>query len=265
MEEHHKMTKRRTVLATILALSLSLFVSAGYSWAGGVISDAQKKEIQKIIRDTIVNNPEIIRDALIELEKRQVAVQEKEQKERISKNADALFRQKDGLVAGNPNGDVTVVEFFDYNCGYCRRALPHILKLIENDKNVKVVFKELPIFGEKSEGAARAAIAAKKQGKYLEMHSALFEKPGGNDLAKALRVAKTIGLDVAQLKKDMKDPSVQAEIDQAKDLADKLGIQGTPFYLVGDNVIPGAPEDLYDQFVTSVSKIRKNGCQTTTC
>lgn len=228
--------------------------------AEGTFSGDQQKAIEKIIREYVVKNPEIIREALIELEKRQVSQQEDQQRQGIAKNAEALFRSKNSLVAGNPNGDVTVVEFFDYNCGFCRRALPHITKLIENDKNVRVVFKELPIFGEKSEAAAKVVIASKMQGKYFEMHSALFNKPGTSDEAKALRIAAKMGLDMDKLKADIKDPVVDATINNAKSLANALGIQGTPFYLVGDRIIPGAPEDLYDQLVANIKTTREKGC-----
>ena len=132
-----------------------------------------------------------------------------------------------------------------------------------NDKKVRVVLKELPIFGEDSEAAAKAALAAEKQGKYFEMHQKLFSEPGKADQEKALKAAAELGLDVEQLEKDMEDPSVKQALDEAKELAQKLGLQGTPSTLVGDQVIPGAPDDLYDQLVKNVSEIREKGCKAT--
>ncbi len=156
-----------------------------------------------------------------------------------------------------------MVEFFDYNCGFCRRALPDVVKLVDTDDKVRVVFKELPIFGEESEGAAKAALAAGKQGKYFEMHQKLYAEPGKADKEKALRVASELGLDVPQLEKDMEDPSVTKALDETKELAQKLGVQGTPLYLIGDRMIPGAPDDLYDQLVAKVAEMREKGCKAT--
>jgi protein-disulfide isomerase len=155
------------------------------------------------------------------------------------------------------------VEFFDYNCGFCRRALPDVVKLIDSDDKVRVVFKELPIFGDESEAAAKVALAAAKQGKYFEMHQKLFSEPGKADKDKALKVAQELGLDVPQLEKDMADPSIQQALDEAKGLAEKLGLQGTPLYLIGDRIVPGAPDDLYDQLTKNVAEVREKGCKAT--
>ena len=168
-------------------------------------------------------------------------------------------RSPNSHTAGNPDGDVTVVEFFDYNCGYCRRALPDLVKLMESDSQVRVVLKELPIFGEESEAAAKGALAANKQGKYFEMHQKLFNEPGKADKEKVLRVGKELNLDVEKLEKDMDDPIVKAELDEARELAQKLELQGTPFYLIGDRTIPGAPEDLHDQLVDKVKRGAREG------
>ena len=140
-------------------------------------------------------------------------------------------------VAGNPNGDVSLVEFFDYNCGYCRQALPDVVKLVNDDGKVRLVLKELPIFGDNSEAAAKLALASNKQGKYFEMHQKLFSEPGKANKEKALRIAKELGLDVDQLQKDAEDPDIKKALDEAKDLAQKLGLQGTPLYLIGDRVV----------------------------
>ena len=126
------------------------------------------------------------------------------------------------------------------------------------------MFKEFPIFGEESEWAAKAALAAGKQGKYFEMHQKMYAAPGKADKDKALRVAAEIGLDVPQLEKDMADPSTAKALAETKELAQKLGIEGTPFYMIGDRVIAGAPDDLYDQLVAKVGEVREKGC-TATC
>jgi len=128
---------------------------------------------------------------------------------------------------------------------------------------VRVVFKELPIFGDESEAAAKVALAAGKQGKYFEMHQKLFSEPGKADKDKALKIAQELGLDVPQLEKDMADPSIQQALDEAKGLAQKLGLQGTPLYLIGDRIVPGAPDDLYDELTKNVAEVREKGCKAT--
>jgi protein-disulfide isomerase len=128
---------------------------------------------------------------------------------------------------------------------------------------VKLVLKELPIFGDDSEDAAKGALAAHKQGKYFEMHQKLFSEPGKANKDKVLRIANELGLDVPQLEKDMESEDVKRALDEARELAQKLGLQGTPLYLVGDQTIPGAPDDLYDQLVEKVTQVREKGCKAT--
>jgi len=216
------------------------------------------------VHDYLVKNPEVLIDMQVELERKQIAEQKALREKAINENAAELFRSKGSFVAGNPDGDVTVVEFFDYNCGYCRRAFKDLVKLIETDKNVRVVLKEFPIFGKESEDVAKISIAAANQGKYFEFHSAVITAPGHASKAQALRIAEKVGLDMDQLKKDIESPEVAKVIAQTNQLAEKMGLQGTPFYLVGDRSIPGAPDDLYDVFVKKVADVRKNGC-TATC
>ena len=224
------------------------------------MTEAQKTSLEKTIRDYLVKNPEILIEMSSELERRQAAAQQEIRNRSIAENADRIFRSENALVAGNPNGDVTVVEFFDYNCGFCKRAFSDLLKLLENDDKVRVVFKEFPIFGERSEGAARVAVAARSQGRYFDVHSALLKARGQASEASALKIAEELGLDMTKLREDMKSPEVTGLIQDTRALAERLGVQGTPFYLVGDRVVPGAPENLYDIFVENVAAVRKNGC-----
>ena len=186
-----------------------------------------------------------------------------QQQKAISKNADAIFRSSVTPVAGNPNGDVSVVEFFDYNCPYCRRALPDVLKLINQDGKVRLVLKELPILSDDSVAAAKLALAANKQGKYFEMHQKLFSESGRANKDKALRIAKELGLDIAQLQKDAENPDITKALNENKELAVKLDLEGTPMFLIGDRVIGGAPDDLFDQLKSKVAEVRQNGCAST--
>jgi protein-disulfide isomerase len=261
----------------ILAAAVAAVTAAGISYAmlrhaglagslferSGASVSPEEAKVQSILRDYLTNNPEILVEMTTELDKRQAEQEADKQAKAIGDNADAIFRSKVTHVAGNPDGDVSVVEFFDYNCGYCRRALPDVVKLVEDDGQVRLVLKELPIFGEESEEAARLALASDKQGKYFEMHQKLLSEPGKANKEKALRIAKELGLDTDKLQKDAEDPSIKEALIEARELAEKLGLQGTPLYLIGDKVIPGAPDDLYDQLKAKVAEIREDGCATT--
>lgn len=226
----------------------------------GQFSTDQKQAIGHIIKEYLIKNPEIF----IEVQGALEAKLEKEQVERIklviAENAKEIFRHPNAAVAGNPDGDITVVEFFDYNCGYCKRGLSDIVKLVDSDPNVRVVFKELPILSKGSEEAARVALAARSQGKYWELHRALLEMRGQANKASALKLAEGLGLDMEQLKVDMESADVKAEIARAEALAQKMGVNGTPHFLVGDQSIPGAPANLYEQLSARVDKLREQGC-----
>ncbi len=220
----------------------------------------QKKQIEDIIKSYLVANPEIFLDVQTALEEKMEKEQAEKLKVAIADNAAEIYRAPQSSVAGNPDGDITVVEFFDYNCGYCKRGLPDVVKLVESDPKVRVVFKELPILSKGSEEAAHVALAAKKQGKYWELHKAMLSAKGHMDKAAALRVAEKLGLDTDKLKEDMSSPEVKTEIAQSEALAKKMGVNGTPHFLVGDRAIPGAPEDLYQQLKSNVTELRKKGC-----
>ncbi|MBA4173760.1 MAG: disulfide bond formation protein DsbA [Hyphomicrobium sp.] len=225
-----------------------------------VFSGDQKKAIETIIKDYLVANPELFLEIQGALEQKMEKIQSEKLKVALTENAGEIFRRPDAPFTGNPKGDVTVVEFFDYNCGYCKRGLSEIIKLLDKDPKVKVVFKELPILSKGSEEAARVALAARIQGKYWEVHRGLLEAKGQLNEATSLKVAEKVSLDIAKLKKDMNGPEVTAEIEKVRALAQKMGINGTPHFLVGDKSIPGAPDDLYEQIAKLAGDIRKNGC-----
>lgn len=220
----------------------------------------QKQAIEKIIKNYLVANPEVFLEAQTALETKMEKDQAEKLKSAIAGNAREIYRDPNAAVAGNPNGDITVVEFFDYNCGYCKRGLHDVIKLVEADPKVRVVFKELPILSKGSEEASRVALAAGKQGKYWDMHRAMLETKGQMNEAAALQIATKLGLDIPKLKQDMASPEIEAEIKKSEALAKKMGVNGTPHFLVGDRAIPGAPEDLYDQLENHVTELRKSGC-----
>jgi protein-disulfide isomerase len=221
-------------------------------------NERQREELGKIIREYLLDNPEVLREAIQVLERKQKEAEETAAKAAIVEQAKEIYRSEADLVAGNPNGGVTMAEFFDYNCGYCKRAMPDVLKLIEADKDLRVVLKEWPILGEGSVYAAKAALASRKQGKYWDFHLALMQERSVNE-PKVLEVAQRIGLDVAKLKADMQAPEVQEVIDRNMKLAEALGLRGTPAFLIGEQLLPGAlPYRVLEQ---TIATVRKDGCK----
>lgn len=227
--------------------------------SGAAFTPEQKKSIEQIIREYLVSHPEVLAEVQAQFEQKQEAARAEAMKKAVTDLAPTLFRSTTAPIGGNPKGDVTVVEFFDYNCGYCKRALGDIAKLIDSDKKVKVVFKELPIFGKDSEGAARVAIAARKQNKYWDVHRGLMDRKGKADEASAMEIAQAAGANMEQLRKDLSSADVKKEMDETKGLAEKMGIQGTPHFFVADRVIPGAPDNLFDVMTQHVAEVRKAG------
>ena len=181
------------VAAVVAALVTAATLLVIWRAAPGVVdapsAALDEKKITDIVHSYLTKNPEILVEMTNELDKRQRQSRRRSSRRSSARTPTPCSARRIAYVAGNPNGDVSVVEFFDYNCGFCRRALPEVVKLVENDGKVRVVLKELPIFGEDSEAAAKAALAAGKQGKYFEMHQKLFTEPGKADKDKALKVA----------------------------------------------------------------------------
>jgi protein-disulfide isomerase len=196
-------------------------------------------QVEAIVRDYLMREPEIIYEALQELQRRETAAETERRKAALTARKDDLFHSTASPVGGNPEGNITLVEFFDYRCGYCRRVVGSLRALVDQDEGLRVVFKEFPILGEDSVRAARAALAAERQGLYMPFHFALM---AADDLSMAgiVQVAAGVGLDTDQLAKDMELPEIQAEITANYALARELGIEGTPAFVIGDNLVPGA-------------------------
>ena len=192
------------------------------------------------MRSYLLENPEVIVQALEVLQERRRTAEAEALKATLAARRDDLLRDPDAPVAGNPTGDATVVEFFDYNCPYCRRVAPTVRDLIEADPGVRVVYKEMPILGPGSQFAARAALASRAQGKYLEFHEALMNAGEQVGEDSVIEIAREVGLDLDRLAEDMKDPSIEAAIARNLDLASALGIAGTPSFVINDRVVRGA-------------------------
>jgi protein-disulfide isomerase len=256
-----------TKLSALAAATLML--AAGYvsgpvpAAAEDGFSSAQKQELHGIIRDYLVNNPEILNEMVEKLQMAERQRQANEARDAVASNSDELFNNPDDAVVGNPDGNVTVVEFFDYNCGYCKRSVADVLRLTEEDKNVRVVMKEFPILSEGSVIAARAAIASREQGKYWDFHLALMAAQGGVDSEeKVMQVARNVGLDIDKLKADMTANAgkIDTIINANRELAQKLGINGTPAFVIDDILVPGAIP--FEQLAQGVNAVReKGGCQ----
>ena len=186
----------------------------------------------------------MLQEAIAELEKRQAAAEAEKHKAAVKDNAEALFNSPRQVVVGNPKGDVTFVEFFDYNCGYCKRAMDDMMALMKDDPKLKVVLKEFPVLGPGSVDAARSRVAVRMQDKtgkkYLDFHQKLLSGRGQVDKARALAAAKEVGLDMARIEKDMESDEVKATLEESFKLAEKLGLNGTPSYVIGDDVVIGA-------------------------
>ncbi|WNV10242.1 DsbA family protein [Tardiphaga sp. 709] len=207
-------------------------------------NDAQRGEIQKIIKDYLITHPEILEEVSAELTKRQALAEAEKHQAAIAANANTIFNSPRGVVVGNKDGDVTFVEFFDYNCGYCKRAMDDMVGIMKSDPKLKVVLKEFPVLGPGSVEAAQVAVAVRMQDptgkKYLDFHQKLLSGRGQADKARAMAAAKEAGLDVARLEKDMASPEVRATIEENFKLAESMGMNGTPSYVIGKQVVIGA-------------------------
>ncbi len=254
------MAKKLASFAMAATLGLSSALGAQSAYA---LDDAQKKEIGDFIREYLIANPEILFEV-------QDAMQAKQEEQRLAKanaviadNHDTIFAAEGDLVLGNPNGDVTVVEFFDYNCGYCKRAVGDMQALIKSDDNIRFVLKEFPILGPDSVAAHRVAMAVHRLApeKYGEFHLTLLGGQAHADEQTALAVAESLGLPEDSVRAAMEEDNGDETIRQSYALANELGISGTPAYVVGKELISGAVG--LDKLLAKVGNIRS--CGNTTC
>jgi protein-disulfide isomerase len=234
----------------LLLASTALFLLPLSSFADSLSEDRVKELVLEAIRD----NPGIVLEAIQMIEKREKTAKAFEVKQVLTSNRDALERDPNAPVFGNPEGDVTVVEFFDYNCPYCRRVKPHMEALLDADKNVRVVYREWPILGEGSVFAARAALASREQGKYDEFHWAMMELKGRVEESNVMQAAEKLGIDTAQLRRDMESLKINEHIETSMRLARSLGFNGTPSFVIGEALAPGLIEA--DQMIEMVNQAR---------
>ena len=230
----------RPLAAAALA---ALLIASPAAAPAQTFSGDQRGEIERIVREYLLSHPESLQEVMTELEKRQAAAETEKHRAAVQEHNATIFSSPRQVTLGNAQGDVTVVEFFDYNCGYCKRAMTDMLEILKDSK-VKFVLKEFPVLGEGSVQAAQVAAAARMQDKtgkkYLEFHQKLLGGRGQADKARALAVAKEVGFDVARIEKDMASDEVKGQLEESFKLAEALGLNGTPSYVVGSDVVVGA-------------------------
>ncbi len=250
---------RLTAVLFACAFALSL------PQAANALNANDKKEVEQIIRDYLMKNPELLRDVMQELEKKMAAEENSRRAGAMKENAKLIYDSPRGVVVGNPKGDVTIVEFFDYNCGYCKRAMEDMMKLVSADPKLKFVLKEFPVLGQGSLDTAKVAVAVRMQDtdgkKYLKFHQTLLSGRGEVNGEKAKAAAQEAGVDMAKLEADLKTPEIEATLQESGQLADLLGISGTPSYVMPNEVVPGAVG--VAELKKRVDAVRK--CGTATC
>ena len=231
----------RLLAPALLVLALGVAPQAASAQS---FSDVQRGDIEKIVREYLLAHPEVLEEAMAELTKRQAVADAEKHQASIAKNSDTIFNSPRGVTLGNKDGDVTFVEFFDYNCGYCKRAMADMLDLMKADPKLKVVLKEFPVLSQGSVEAAQVAVAVRMQDptgkKYLDFHQKLLGGRGAADKARALAAAKEAGLDIARLEKDLGSQEVRATLEENLKLAESLGMNGTPSYVIGKQIVIGA-------------------------
>jgi protein-disulfide isomerase len=227
------------ILAAVLLLAATGFGSPPPADAGPA-GEPSREAVERIVREYLLSHPEVLEEALGALQQRRAAAERQRQTEALKLHEKELLRDPAAPVGGNPGGDATVVEFFDYRCGYCKSVAPVVRQLLQRDRQVRLVYKELPVLGPESVLASRAALAAVAQGKYAALHDALLDSREPLNRPVIIKIAGQVGLDVARLEKDMDSPETMVLIRRNQELARVLGIKGTPAFVVGGQLVPGA-------------------------
>ncbi|GLQ35849.1 hypothetical protein GCM10007939_21330 [Amylibacter marinus] len=236
----------------LLPIKLSLFAPTALMAllaVQPVKAEMTSEEVKKLALEAIMENPQIIMDAVALLREQEAAETEAAQAQAMLDNKELLTQDANAPVLGNPDGDVTIVEFFDYNCGYCKRAVPALQALLDEDPNIRLVYREFPILSEGSVVAARASLAARKQGKYDDFHWALMAARS-LDQASVMQIAEQVGLDVEQLAVDMQADEIDEHLATSRELAAAMQFSGTPSFVIGDSIVPGfVPKEAMEEMI----------------
>ncbi len=248
---------RSTLFAALLSAAALLAAGSASPAIAQGFDEEETRNIEEIVREYLLRNPEVLIDALREYERRQQAEQDAAREQALNGLDSYIDNIPREDIVGNPDGDVTIVEFFDYRCGYCHRMIEPILTAIEQDPGLRLVLVEFPILSQVSRYAARAALASREQGLYPEFHFALMEQRGQLNEERVLQIAQSVGLDVKQLRRDMLSPEVPETLDASFALAERLGVNGTPAFVIGKSFVPGAIG--LEQLQELVREARTNG------
>ena len=240
--------------ALLFAGALAALAPAGPASAADFTPE-QRAAIEAIVKDYLTNHPEMLLQALQGAEDKLKAEERDKASAALIEHRAEVFDDPNTPVGGNPKGDVSLVEFFDYRCPYCKQVEPALEKLLGEDKQLRFVYKELPVLGPDSVTAARAALAARNQGKYDPYRRAMMALKGQIDEDAVFKVAGSVGLDVERLKRDMTDPGIEKALKANIKLADALDIKGTPGFVIGDEIVPGAIS--LDELKDMIARARK--------
>jgi protein-disulfide isomerase len=258
---HHGVYRQGGSRGVSLAVLALAFLALAFSPARAEsFSAGQKAEIEAIIKDYLLQKPEILREAIGVLEAREKAAEAKAREKVISDPSGALFGAANQAVVGNPRGKITLIEFFDYNCGYCKRALSDLARLMKDNPDLRVVLRDFPILSPGSIEAAKISNAFLRQfqgEKFWEFHQKLLSLRGPVGKAEALAVAKGLGADMDKLAKDAAAPGLTTGIEESAKLAKSLQVTGTPTFVIGEDVVVGAVG--YDELEAKVANIKKCG------
>jgi protein-disulfide isomerase len=241
----------------LLSVFAILVLCLGLPARADSFTPAQQEELQKLVRSYLVSHPEILREMATALDVKDKKTEIETRAAVLSTNAKDIFHNPGDSIAGNEKGDVTVVEFMDYNCGWCKKSVAEMQAIVGSDKKVRVIMKEFPIFGEGSEYAAKAAMASVRQGKYWAFHQALFATEGKVTPQSTDETAKSVGINLAKMKADMKDPVIAATLSKNQQLASALLITGTPAFIIDGTLFPGYEPK--DALLAAIAGVRANG------
>ena len=227
------------ILLSLLAIAAAAAFSPDSRAESPATPGLDREAVREIVREYLLEHPEVIEEAIQVLQAKRKSRDQLQVRAALREHDKALRSHSMSPVSGNPKGDVTLVEFFDYQCGYCKQSLKPVKNLLETDRQLRIVWKEFPILGPVSRFAARAAMASEQQGRYLEFHVAVMSSRGMLTENRVMAIAGSVGLDVQRLRRDMEDPAIEEYLDETIRLAQTLGIRGTPAFVIGDTLVPG--------------------------